>query len=224
MKKLKILYEDKDFIVIDKPSGLLTISTDNEKEKTLFHQVYTFLKQKHKKNKVFIVHRLDKDTSGIVLFSKNERVKNILQKNWNELMIHRKYIAIVEGNVEKKNDTIKSWLKENKNLISYSTNQSKDSKLAVTKYKKVTSNKSFSLLEIEILTGRKNQIRVHMSEMHHPIIGDKKYGSLKNPIHRLGLHATYLEFRHPITNQVIKIESKVPKEFLEMFKGKGELK
>lgn len=223
MKKLKILYEDKDLIVIDKPSGLLTISTNNEKEKTLFHQVYTFLKQKHKNNKVFIVHRLDKDTSGVVLFSKNERSKNILQKNWNKLMIHRKYIAIVEGTIEKGNDTIKSYLKENKNFISYSTNKSKDSKLAITKYKKIDSNKSFSLLEIEILTGRKNQIRVHMKEINHPIVGDKKYGSLKNPIHRLGLHATYLEFYHPITNQIIKIESKIPKPFLEMFKSKRGL-
>ena len=214
--KIKIIYEDKFIIVVDKPAHLLTIATDNEKEKTMFHKVISYEKSKNKNNKVFIVHRLDRDTSGLLIFAKAERIKNILQKNWDNMVKTRGYVAVVEGKVEKKEDTIKSYLKEGKNLITYSTN-SKDGKLAITKYKCINKSKSYSLLDIEILTGRKNQIRVHMKEMNHPIIGDKKYNSKTNPLKRLGLHANKLEFYHPVTGEYMKFESKTPKEFISMF-------
>jgi len=211
-EKLDIIYEDKYIIVVNKPAGLFTISTEKEKMKTLFHQVLIYLKQKHKSNKVFIVHRLDKDTSGLIMFAKNELVKKKLQDNWES--VKREYIAIVNGDVFKDKDIIKTYLKETKTLLVYSTNDSKNGKLAITEYEKIKSNKNYSLLKINIKTGRKNQIRVHLNDIGHSIVGDKKYGNIKNNlVKRLCLHANYLEFNHPITNEILKLESKLPKEF-----------
>ena len=212
--KLNIVYEDKFIIVVEKPAKLLTISTANEKEETLFHKVITYEKSKNKNNKVFIVHRLDKDTSGLVMFAKSERIKRILQDSWNN-NVKRKYLAIVEGKIAKKSGTVKSYLKETKTLKTYS--DKKDGKLGITKYNLLEDNKNYSLLDIEILTGRKNQIRVHMSDIGYPIVGDKKYGAKTNLLQRLGLHAYYLEFNHPITNKSIVLECKVPKSFKTPF-------
>ena len=205
-EKLEILYEDKYIIIVNKPSGLLTIGTNKEKDNTLYRKVSDYVKKQHKSNKIFIVHRLDKDTSGIILFAKQEEIKRKLQYNWDKTT--RKYIALVEGKV-KKEGIIKNYLKETKTLYTYSTND-KSGKLAITKYKPILAKKEYSLLDIEILTGRKNQIRVHMKDISHPIVGDKKYDSKKNPIRRMCLHANYLKFKHPITNKDIVIESKCP--------------
>jgi len=210
-KKLEILYEDKYLIIINKPSNLLTISTEKEKERTLFHYVYEYLKKKNKNNKVFIVHRLDKDTSGLVLFAKTEDIKYKLQDNWDNTK--RYYYAIVNGIVTNEKDTIESYLKETKTLLVYSSNDTKNGKLAITQYEKLLNNTKYSLLKINILTGRKNQIRVHLNDIGHSIVGDKKYGIKNNPIRRLCLHAYYLEFIHPITNELLKLEIKYPKEF-----------
>lgn len=208
--RIKILYEDKSIIVVSKPTHLLTISTENEKERTMFHKIIEYERKKNKNNKVFIVHRLDKDTSGILIFAKSEKVKKILQDNWDKTK--RYYMAIVEGIPKEKEKTIKSYLTENSRLITYSTSESKG-KLAITKYKLIKHSKKFSLLDIEILTGRKNQIRVHMSDNNTPIIGDKKYGAITNPMNRLGLHAYKIVFTHPITKKEMTIEDKLPKEF-----------
>ena len=216
-EKLDIVYQDKYISVINKPYGLLSVSTEKEKENTLFHKVLTYEKQKHKSNKVFIVHRLDKDTSGLVLFAKTEIIKRKLQDEWDTLVKRREYTAVVEGVVKENTKTIKSYLKENTSFVSYSTKNKEEGKLAITKYKKLKSSNRYSLLEIEILTGRKNQIRVHMNEIGHPIIGDKKYGSKTNPIKRMGLHANKLEFVHPVTNELLKLESKVPTQFFKLF-------
>lgn len=208
--KLKILYEDKSIIIISKPSNLLTIGTNKEHNNTLYRKVSEYVKKQHKSNKIFIVHRLDKDTSGIIAFAKTESVKRILQRNWDKTK--RKYVALVEGKVTK-GDTIKNYLAETKTLKTYITNDKKIGKLAITKYKPIKGNKEYTLLDIEILTGRKNQIRVHMESINHPIVGDKKYNSKKNPIRRMCLHATYLEFIHPITNKRLIIEDKYPNIF-----------
>lgn len=216
-EKLKIIYQDKDIIVVSKDSNLLTIGTEREKENTLYHKVLMYERSKHKANKIFIVHRLDKDTSGLVLFAKNEKVKNILQDNWDNYAIERKYVAVVEGKVNKKEDEIKSYLKENSVHKVYST-KDKDGKLAITKYKLLNMSKSFSFLDVELKTGRKNQIRVHLSDIGYPIIGDKKYGSKYNPIRRLGLHAYKLVIKHPIRNEVMTFEDEIPKDFINMFK------
>lgn len=214
--RINIVYEDKYIIVVNKPSHLLTISTLKEKEKTMYHKVLEYEKKKNKNNKIFIVHRLDKDTSGLIVFAKDEKTKEFLQNNWNEFK--RKYIAVVEGKVDKEGE-IRSYLTEGKNLITYSTTKEKG-KLAITKYKRLNFSKSFSLLDIEILTGRKNQIRVHMKDNKTPIIGDKKYGAKTNPLRKLGLIAYYLEIVHPKSKKTITFNIEIPKEFSKMFSQK----
>ena len=211
--KLDIIYEDKDIIVINKPTHLLTISTDNEKERTLFHKVYLYLKKKHKNNKVFVVHRLDKDTSGLIVFAKSEMVKKKLQNNWDKSI--RNYVAVVNGNVEKEKDTLRSYLKETKTLLVYSTND-KSGDLAITNYQKIMANKEYSLLSINIKTGRKNQIRVQLNDINHSIVGDKKYGIKKDPLRRLCLHANYLEFNHPITDKKMSFDIDIPNSFIRL--------
>lgn len=217
-ERLDIIYEDKFIIVVNKPPKLLTVATDKEKERTLFHKVIEYEKKKNKNNKIFIVHRLDQDTSGLVIFAKNEKVKYLLQDNWDS--VKRKYIAVVEGKVVKNSETIKSYLKENNRFMTYSTNS--DGKLAITKYNLLKMSKSYSLLDIEIYTGRKNQIRVHMNDIGHPIVGDRKYGAKTNPLGRLGLHAYLLEFTHPITKKYLKLESNYPELFINMFSNKDK--
>ncbi len=213
-KKMNIIYENKELLVVNKPAGLLTIATEKEKINTLYHQAREYLKKQNPRNKIFIVHRLDKDTSGLVIFAKNERMKKYLQNNWDNLVILREYIAIVEGNMEKQKGVLKSYLKENKQYKVYSTNN-KEGNLAITSYEVLNKNKSFSLLKVIIQTGRKNQIRVQLSEINHPIVGDKKYGSLKNPLGRMCLHASKLILK--INQQEYKWLAKIPQEFKIMF-------
>ena len=209
--KIKILYEDKYLLIVNKPNNLLTIATDKEKENTMYHKVLLYLKKKNQK--VFIVHRLDKDTSGLIIFAKSEKIKRYLQDNFNE--ITRKYMAIVEGNLDKKQDTIKSYLAETKTNLVYITND-KSGKLAITNYKVILEKNNYSLLDIDIKTGRKNQIRVQLNSIGHPILGDKKYSNSKQKASRLYLHAYYIEFIHPITKELLKIELDIPKEFIKL--------
>ena len=216
--KLDIIYEDKSIIVVNKPSHLLTISTDNEKEKTLFHKVMLYEKRKNKNNKVFIVHRLDKDTSGLVLFAKDEKIKYKLQNNWDK-ETKRGYVAVVHVN-NKDKDTLKSYLTETKTLLVHSTPDKKLGKLAITEYKRILENKKLSLLKINIKTGRKNQIRVQLADNGNEIVGDKKYGENKfDPLRRLCLHANYLEIVHPVTNKKMVFELDIPKVFLNLFEN-----
>jgi len=174
---IDIIYEDKDILVVNKPHNLLTVSTLKEKEKTLFHIMSSYVKTSNKNNKIFIVHRLDKDTSGLIVFAKNIKTKEILQNNWDNTI--REYIAIVEGITDNEN-TIKSYIKDDSNK----------SKLAITEYKKIKDNGLYSMLNINIKTGRKNQIRIHMKEINHPILGDTKFGKKSN---RMYLHAYRLK-------------------------------
>lgn len=215
MKKIEIVYEDKDIIVVNKPYGMLSISTIKKEDKTMYKEVSSYIKKSNPKAKIYIVHRLDKDTSGLLVFAKNMNTKLTLQNNWDNLVKKRSYVAIVEGEVEKDKDIIKSYLKETKTFLVYSTN-SKDGKLAITEYRKVFSNREYSLLDINIKTGRKNQIRVHMKDINHPIVGDKKYGSKKNPIRRMCLHANILELIHPKTNKLMHFELDIPNGFIKL--------
>ena len=210
--KLDIIYEDKYIIIVNKPYKLLTIGNDKEKENTLYHKVSLYLKRKNKNNKVFIVHRLDYDTSGLIIFAKDSKTKKILQDNWNKVV--RKYMVIVNGVVEKDKDSLKSYLKETKTKLVYSTNN-KYGKLAITNYKTVLKTDKYSLLDISIETGRKNQIRVQLSDINHSILGDKKYG-LKGTYKRMYLHAYYLKLIHPVTNDKLEFELDVPKDFLSI--------
>lgn len=211
--KLNILYEDNDIIAIDKQAGLLTISTDNEKAKTAFRLVSDSIKKKNKNNRIFVVHRLDQDTSGVLIFAKNTKIKDLLQDNWDSLMIKRGYVAVVEGTPIKKEDKITSYLKDSDKIRVYSTKDQKEGKKAITNYKLIKTNGKYSLLELTIETGRKNQIRVHMQDIGNSIAGDKKYGARTNPIKRLALHANILIFTNPITKQTITLTSQYPKDF-----------
>ena len=211
--RLDIIYEDKEIIVVNKPSKLLTISTENEKEKTLFHKVITYEKKKNKNNKIFIVHRLDKDTSGIVMFAKDENTKFYMQDNWNK--IKRNYVAIVNGKVLEKSGVLKSYLNETKTHFTYSVND-KNGKLAITEYEKILENKKYTMLSLNLKTGRKNQIRVQLADMGNSIVGDKKYGIKKDPIRRMALHANYIEFVHPKTKEKIVLDIDIPNAFINL--------
>lgn len=212
--QLEILYEDNQLIVINKPSGLLSIAGGLEKEKTAYHYVSEYLKKKNKKARVFIVHRLDRETSGVLMFAKNEEIKNLLQNNWNKLVYKRGYKAIVEGRLTKKQGTIKSYLQESKTQQVYIATKGK---LAITHYQVIKETKNNSLLSINLDTGRKNQIRVQLQSIGHSIIGDKKYGATTNPIKRLGLHADIFGFIHPQTKRKMEFEAKLPDEFISLF-------
>ena len=219
-KKLDIIFENKELLVINKPAKLLTIATEKEKERTLFYEASMYVKKQNPKNKVFIVHRLDKDTSGIVIFAKNEKLKRKLQDNWDQCAIVREYLAVVQGNLENPKGTIINYLKESKTLQVFDTKNPKTGKKAITEYEVLEQRSSDALLKIKIKTGRKNQIRVALSSISHPIIGEKKYQSTKNSYGRLALHASKLLLIHPITRQKYTFISKIPKEWKNDF-GKG---
>lgn len=214
-KNIDIIYEDKDIIVINKPSGLLTVATEKEKNKTAYHLVMEYLKKKNKNNRIFIIHRLDKDTSGIIMFAKNERAKHLYQDNWNDIVKKRCYYAVIDGKMENKEGTIKSYLKENSNMV-YSV-KDRSGKLAITEYKVLKERKNISLLDINLKTGRKNQIRVHMKENKTPILGDLKYGEKSKLINRLALHAYKLELINPVTKKLLIFEASMPNEIKTLF-------
>lgn len=214
MKKLDIIYEDKEILVVNKPSKLLTIS-DGLTNKTLYSWAREYVKKQHKSNKIFIVHRLDKDTSGVILFAKKEEVKKELQNSWNKIA-KREYIAIIEGRLKKKKGIIKEYLKEDKTHRVYASSK-KEGEYAETKYEVINETKDYTVVSINITTGKKNQIRVAFSNLGHPIIGDKKYKSTTNPIKRLGLHASKLEINRKNKNYLF--EAKIPKEFLKYQKN-----
>ncbi len=214
--KLDIIYEDDDLIAINKPSGLLSISNSHEKEKTAYHYVSNYLKKRNKNNKVYVLHRLDEDTSGVLLFAKNQRIQELLQSNWNINVQKREYYAILPTRTPQEG-TIKSYLKMNHQQIVYSS-KNNDGELAITHYELIDYRKPYSLLKVNIDTGKRNQIRVHMRENFAPIIGDFKYGSKMNPINRLGLHASSISFIDPRTNELLTIQCAIPECMINLFK------
>ena len=213
-KKMDIVYEDKELLVINKPAGLLTIATQKIQFRTAYHEAREYVKKQNPKNKIFIVHRLDRDTSGVLLFAKNEKLKKELQTDWNKVAYIREYLAVVEGKMQKSKGTLKSFLIEDK---THQVHSSKKGELAITNYETLLSSKAYSLLKIRIDTGKKNQIRVQLSELGHPIIGDKKYGCTKNPMGRMGLHASLLGLK--IKDKEYLFRAKVPLEFKKMFES-----
>ena len=212
-----IIYEDNHIIVINKPSGLLTIATAKEKEKTLYHILREYLIQNKISKNLFIVHRLDKDTSGLVIFAKDEKTKNLLQDNWNELVLLREYCAVIYGNLQEKKSRIEQNLLETKTNLVY-VSKNKDGKKAITDYEVLKENANYTLLDIKIHTGRKNQIRVAFSSLNHPIVGDKKYGLKEKNIPRLYLHANRLKLYYPYLKKELLFEIPIPKEFKNLVK------
>ena len=233
---VKILFEDENYIVVDKPSGMLTVATGKEK-KTLYALLNAYIKvnarMQRKEDlisgktpdrstaKIWIVHRLDKGTSGALVFAKNERAKDILQSKWKDLVAERKYVAWLEGKLEKESGAIQSWLVENPKSLkmnSYDT-EVKDGQLAITHYRVLSYSRRYTQVEFSLETGRKNQIRVHAASLGHPVAGDDKYGAETDPIKRLALHAATLVFRNPFSNKMVRCSSPLPESF-ERFTAK----
>ena len=219
MKGIKVVYEDEYLIAIEKASGILSIATDKEREKTAYNIVKNYVKSRNPLEKLFIVHRLDRETSGVMIFAKTEEMQQLLQTNWQKMVLERTYVAVVEGKVEKNSDTIVSYLKENSAFVTFSSDKEiEGSKKAITHYTVLKRSKGFSLVEANIETGRKNQIRVHMQSLGHSVVGDKKYGATTNPLGRLGLHAKSIIFKHPKTGKVLSFQTGIPAKFSGMFK------
>lgn len=213
LRNMKIVYEDEHIIVIDKNAGLLSMASDNEKYLTAYNILSNYVKLQKPSNKIFIVHRLDRDTSGLMMFARSEKVQSRLQKDWQNMVTARTYTALVEGEVTEPEGTVKSFIFESKALVMHSSQNPAKGNLAITMFKTLKTNKDYSLLSVTLKTGKKNQIRLHMQEMGHSIAGDKKYGATGNPIGRLGLHASVLAFIHPVTGKELRFESRVPAKF-----------
>ncbi|MBU0729714.1 MAG: RluA family pseudouridine synthase [Proteobacteria bacterium] len=215
---LPILHEDKDIIVVVKPPGLLTIGTDREKSRTVHYLLNDYVRKGNPKsrNRVYVVHRLDKDTSGVLIFAKSEQTKKFLQEDWENTEKH--YLAIVHGRLTVKEGTISSYLVENKAQRVYSTSDAAKGKLAHTAYKVSEESKRFSLVDIHLLTGRKHQIRVHFAEKGHPVVGDRKYENKDTGSKRLALHARSISFTHPFTHELMTFDTGIPEDLIRLFR------
>lgn len=214
--RLKLVYEDDDIIVVDKGYGLLSVDTDTSRKshvETAYSILREYVKSKHPSNKIFIVHRLDRDTSGLMVFAKNVEAKEALQHNWNNMVLERKYVALLDGELAKESGEVRSHLAETVQHEVYSTDEPSEGKLAVTRYRVRRKGKGRTLAEFSLDTGRKNQIRVHAHDLGCPITGDKRYGNGSGPLHRLALHAETLRFAHPVTRLDMNFTSPVPSQF-----------
>lgn len=212
-----IVFEDAHLIVIDKHAGVLSVSDARDKTLTAFRMLSAHVRKARAGNKLFVVHRLDRDTSGLMMFAKSPIVQERLQENWKEAVTERTYLALVEGKVEEPKGRIRSYLKENSALMVFSSQDPSQGQLAITRYELLKQSNDYSLLKVNLETGRKNQIRVHLQEIGHSIVGDKKYGAQSNPIARLGLHAWVLAFVHPMTNEPMRFQTNIPRKFLRLF-------
>lgn len=215
-RNMRLVYEDEHLIVIDKNAGLLSMASDNEKYLTAYNILSTYVKSQKASNRIFIVHRLDRDTSGLMMFARSEKVQSLLQRDWKHNVTARTYVALVEGEVAESEGVIKSYIYESKALVMHSSRNPEKGELAITRFRRLKSSKEYSLLEVTLETGKKNQIRLHMQEIGHSIAGDKKYGAATSPIGRLGLHASVLAFIHPVTGKEMSFESRIPAKFRRM--------
>lgn len=217
--RIKLVYEDNDILVINKGYGVLSMGTDNIKEGTAYSIMREYVKYSDPRAKVFIVHRLDRDTSGLMMLAKTMEAKDTMQHNWNNMVLNRKYVAVVEGVIPDDEGVVKSYLAETAQFEVYTTQDPTKGQLAITRYKVLKRSSGYTLVELELDTGRKNQIRVHMKDLGHPIVGDRKYGASSSPIRRLALHARTLRFVHPITRKEMNFELPVPTRFAGLVKG-----
>lgn len=229
-RRLRIVYEDDDIIVIEKGYGLLSVGNESftptgedgsqgPVKETAYSILRDYLKWKDPRNKIFIVHRLDRDTSGLMMFAKNVEAKEAMQHNWDNMVISRQYVCVVDGEPDPQVGTVRSYLSETSKYEVYSTEKpGKNGKLAVTRYRATAGNGRHTMLEVELDTGRKNQIRVHMKELGTPISGDRRYGGAPCAAHRLCLHARSLKFVHPVTRRAMDFVSTIPSSFFKLIK------
>jgi len=208
-----IVYEDDAVIVINKPSGLLTIATEKEKRETVYYLLNAYFKERDpsRPDRIFIVHRLDRETSGLIVFAKDEAAKHRLQKDWNDA--EKKYYAVIEGVPRNPEGRIESYLSETTAFKVYSEPVGEESKHAVTRYRIMKAGKGHALLDVLLETGKKHQIRVHLADVGCPVVGDKKYGAKTNPFRRIALHAYSLSFAHPVSGKRMQFATLLPKAF-----------
>jgi len=216
-KYLKLLYEDAYLLVVEKKEGLLSVKTDREKERTAWSFLTEYLQKSDRRAQAYVVHRLDRDTSGIMMFAKDEKTQHTLRDNWHEIVTDRRYVAVVSGEMERDAGQVESWLTDRKLFVS-SSKVDDGGQYALTHYRTIKRGNGFSLMELKLETGRKNQIRVHMADLGHPVVGDGRYGiEDQNPLGRLALHAFKLCFTHPVTGEPMKFETPYPADFKRLF-------
>ncbi|MBI4947407.1 MAG: RluA family pseudouridine synthase [Bacteroidetes bacterium] len=215
-KGIDILYEDEDIIIVNKKSGILSVSTQNEKQNTVFHRLVEYLQQEERYSRPYVVHRLDQYTSGIMMFAKSEKIQEVLRNAWKDYIDERVYVAVVEGRPAKEKGQMVSWLKENKMYRMYSSQAPDNGKKSITHYSVLQSNDMYSLVEVHLDTGRKNQIRVHFQDIGHPVAGDRKYGAKTDPCGRLMLHARSLVFKHPANHEKMEFDTGIPDFFVKL--------
>lgn len=220
-KYVKIIYEDKDIVVIEKSEGILSMAS-TPKQYCVKNVLDEYFEKRHFKCTAHVVHRLDRETSGLMIYAKNVEVARILENNWHSMVYDRRYVALLCGKMDKEGGTVQSWLKESKSYVTYSSPTDNGGKLATTHYHRLWNNEDFSLVEMKLETGRKNQIRVHMADLGFPVAGDHKYGNGRDPLHRLALHAYRLNFFHPITHEEMQFETPIPKDFMKFFQENKE--
>lgn len=211
-KFLRLVYEDPQIIVVEKAIGILSMASAHHQfcVKTILDN---YLRQSHQRCTAHVVHRLDRDTSGLLVYAKTMEAEQILENTWHDIVRDRRYVALVSGRMEEQEGTVRSWLKDNKQYFTYSSPVDNGGKLAITHYRTLEVGERHSLVELKLETGRKNQIRVHMSDLRHPVCGDIKYGNGDDPIGRLALHAFRLHFYHPITGELLRFETPIPSNF-----------
>ena len=217
-KELDIVFEDPYLFIIDKHPGLLSMS-NNSRQQTVQTVLNRYLEKGGGRNTSHLVHRLDRDTSGLMVYAKDVQTQQSFINGWQQLVTDRRYLALVKGEFEQTRGRIQSWLTEDKRFITHSSPVDNGGKYAVTHYNVLASSNGYSLVECELETGRKNQIRVHMADLGHPVVGDRKYGSAEDPMRRLGLHAYMLCFTHPVTGKHMRCETPVPFCFEKLVKG-----
>lgn len=220
-KFVKLVYEDRYICVVEKNIGILSMATDHHQfcVKTVLDD---YFRKSRQKCTAHVVHRLDRDTSGLLVYAKTIEAEQILEHNWREIVTDRRYVALASGRMEQEGGTVESWLKDNKAYFTYSSPVDNGGKYAVTHFRTLRTNDNYSLVELKLETGRKNQIRVHLQDLRHPVCGDIKYGNGDDPCGRLCLHAFRLDFYHPITGEHMHFETPMPKTFLSVFKEKGQ--
>lgn len=214
---LDIVYEDKWIVVIEKKIGILSMAAGH-KSLNVKSVLDDYFARTRQKCRAHVVHRLDRDTSGLMIYAKDIQTEQILEKDWHGIVFDRRYVAVVSGEMEEDSGTVANWLKDNKAFVTFSSPVDNGGKYAVTHYQTLDRTTEHSLVEFRLETGRKNQIRVHTSDMGHPICGDVKYGNGDDPLHRLCLHAYVLCFYHPITHQPMEFSTPIPTAFRKLFK------
>lgn len=214
---VKIVYEDRHLVVVEKNAGILSMAAGHA-SLNVKAVLDDYFKKSRQKCTAHVVHRLDRDTSGLMIYAKDKQTELLLEQDWHDIVYDRRYVAVVSGEMEQTEGTVSGWLKDNKAYFTYSSPTDNGGKFAVTHFHVLNRRNGYSLVEYKLETGRKNQIRVHSADMGHPVCGDAKYGCGDDPVGRLCLHAYVLCFRHPVTHEAMTFETPIPASFLRIFK------